>query len=194
MTLDNATRTAVFWVLSAARLLREQLRDRGPQHAPHPLSRGPRLLGDNRGHGHRLDGRDAAAGRLLFVPISARLGARVMVAAVFLAQALGIGQLPLLGLIGTLLPFILLQGAANDMATLARATSLAEIFGSRHYGAIAGAVALGANGARAIGPVGASLLWVGLGSYPAVFWVLAASLVMAAVALLVAGVRATTGE
>jgi hypothetical protein len=80
------------------------------------------------------------------------------------------------------------------MATLARATSLAEIFGTRHYGAIAGAVALGANGARAIGPVGASLLWVGLGSYPAVFWVLAASLVMAAVALLIAGAGVKSGE
>ena len=75
------------------------------------------------------------------------------------------------------------------MATLARATSLAEFFGARHYGAIAGAVALGANGARAIGPVGASLLWVGLGSYPAVFWLLAASLVMAAAALLASGAR-----
>jgi MFS family permease len=82
---------------------------------------------------------------------------------------------------------VVLQGAANGMATLARATSLAEIFGSRHYGAIAGAVALGANGARAIGPVGASLLWVGLGSYPAVFWLLAAGLVVSALAVLIAG-------
>ena len=37
-----------------------------------------------------------------------------------------------------------------------------------------GVSALGANGARAIGPVGASLLWIGFGSYPAVFGVLAA--------------------
>jgi hypothetical protein len=110
-----------------------------------------------------------------------------MLAAVFLAQALGISQLPLLGVIGTILPFVMLQGAANGMATLARATSLAEIFGSRHYGAIAGAVALGANGARAIGPVGASLLWVGLGSYAAVFWVLGVSLILAAVAVLTTG-------
>ena len=80
------------------------------------------------------------------------------------------------------------------MATLARATSLAEIFGPRHYGAIAGAVALGANGARAIGPVGASLLWVGLGSYPAVFWVLAAWLVLAALAVLIAGAWVKSGE
>jgi hypothetical protein len=131
-------------------------------------------------------------GRIVFVPISARLGARIMVVAVFVAQALGIAQLPLLGLIGTLLPFILLQGAANGMATLARATSLAEIFGVRHYGAITGAVALGANGARAIGPVGASLILVGLGSYPAVFWALAVSLVVVALSVLMAGVGVTT--
>lgn len=119
-------------------------------------------------------------GRLLFVPISARLGARVMVAAVFVAQALGIGQLPLLGVIGTLIPFILLQGAANGMATLARATSLVQLFGARHCSAIVGAGALGANGAQAIGPVG---------SYPAVFWLLAVSLVMAAAVLLASGAR-----
>jgi hypothetical protein len=70
------------------------------------------------------------------------------------------------------------------MATLARASSLAEIFGARNYGAISGAAALGANSARAVGPVGASLLLVGLGSYPAVFWVLAASLVAAGAAVL----------
>ena len=133
-------------------------------------------------------------GRVLFVPISARLGARWMVAAVFLAQALGIGQLPLIGWLGTLIPFIVLQGGANGMATLARATSVAEIFGARHYGAIAGAVALGTNGARAIGPVGASLLWVGLGSYPAVFWLLAALLVFAALAVLIAGTGVKSGD
>jgi hypothetical protein len=80
-------------------------------------------------------------GRIVFVPISARLGARIMVVAVFVAQALGIAQLPLLGPIGTLLPFVLLHEAASGMATLARATSLAEIVGVRHYGAIADAVA-----------------------------------------------------
>jgi hypothetical protein len=124
------------------------------------------------------------------VPIAAWLGARWMVAAVFFAQAAGLGQLPLLGGPGTLVPFVVLQGAANGMATLARATSLAEIFGPRHYGAIAGAVALGANGARAIGPVGASLLWVGFGSYPAVFRLLAAALVIAGLGVVVAGAGA----
>jgi len=109
-----------------------------------------------------------------------------MVAAVFVAQALGIAQLPLLARVGTLVPFIVLQGAANGMATLARATSLARSSARAITVAISGAVALGANGARAVGPVGASLLLLGLGSYPAVFWALAASLVAAACRVLFA--------
>ena len=169
MTLGAARRTVVFWVLTAAFFV--------SNFATAALS--THLIPFLADHGYSATvaataigwmGAMQLPGRILFVPISTRLGARVMVATVFLAQALGTGQLPFLGLIATLIPFIVLQGAANGMATLARATSIAEIFGTRHYGAIAGAVALGANGARAIGPVGASLLWVGLGSYPSVFW------------------------
>ena len=58
-------------------------------------------------------------------------------------------------------------------STRARASSIAEIFGPRHCGTIAGAVALGANGARAIGPGGASRLVIALGGYEPVFWMLA---------------------
>jgi len=126
-------------------------------------------------------------GRLLFVPISAWLGSRWMVASVFFGQAVGLAQLPLILAIGTAIPFILVMGASNGMSTLSRATSLAQIFGARHYGAISGAVALGANGARAVGPVGASLLLLALGDYPSVFWVLAATLVVASLAVLIAG-------
>jgi uncharacterized membrane protein len=99
----------------------------------------------------------------------------------------GLAQLPFIALLGTALPFILVMGGANGMSTLSRATSLAQIFGARNYGAISGAVALGANGARAIGPVGASLLLLALGSYTPVFWVLSASLVLASLSVLIAG-------
>ena len=40
---------------------------------------------------------------------------------------------------------------------------------------------------RAVGPVGASLLLLALGGYPSVFWTLAASLVLASLAVLIAG-------
>lgn len=54
--------------------------------------------------------------------------------------------------------YVLLVGAANGMLTLARATLISDIFGRGHYGSISGAMAMAGNGARALGPVGASLL------------------------------------
>lgn len=183
LTLGESARTVVFWVLAIAFVVGNFTTAAITTHViPYLVD-----LGYSAAIAAAVIGWMGAmqlVGRIVFVPISRRLGARVMVAAVFFAQALGIVQLPLLALLGTVLPFVVLQGAANGMATLARASSLAEIFGARNYGAISGAMALGANGARAVGPVGASLLWVALGSYPAVFWTLAASLLAAGIAVL----------
>jgi MFS family permease len=180
MTLGEAGRTLVFWALFGAFLVGNFATAAITVHLiPYLVDRGYSAAVAAAVIGWM--GAMQLPGRLIFVPISARLGARVMVGAVFFAQALGIGQLPFLARIGTLIPFIVLQGAANGMATLARASSLAEIFGARNYGAIGGAIALGANGARAVGPVGASLLLVALGSYVSVFWALSASLVLAGV-------------
>jgi MFS family permease len=123
-------------------------------------------------------------GRLFFVPVAAWLGPRWVAAGVFAVQGAALIQLPLVRVIPTLVPFVMMFGAANGMSTLARASSIAQIFGPRHYGAISGAVALGANGARAVGPVGASLLVLALGDYERLFWVLAAALVVVSVALL----------
>jgi hypothetical protein len=193
MTLGQATRTLVFWVLAGAFFIGNFATAAVSVHLIPYLVDG--------GYTATLAaviigwmGAMQVPGRMLFVPISVRLGARWMVAAVFFGQALGLGQLPFITQIGTALPFIVLMGASNGMSTLSRATSLAQIFGARHYGAISGAVALGANGARAIGPVGASLLLLGLGSYPAVFWALAASLVLVSLAVLVAGAGVKAAE
>ena len=72
------------------------------------------------------------------------------------------------------------------MGTLARATTLVEVFGAGHYASIGGAVALGANGARAAGPLGASLLYLVLGGYRPVFWTLAGALVVVGAVVAVA--------
>ena len=132
-------------------------------------------------------------GRALFVPIATRLGPLAMTAAVFATQGLGIAQLPLVGrYIPTVVPFVAMQGMANGMSTLVRASTLAELFGARHYGAISGAMALGTNSSRAIAPVAASLLWVALGGYETLFWSFAAALVAAAGAVLVVRARTLT--
>jgi MFS family permease len=193
MTLGQAARTVVFWVLSVAFFVSNFSTAAVSVHLiPYLVERdytatlAAAIIG--------WMGAMQVPGRMLFVPISAWLGARWMVASVFLGQALGLAQLPFITLIGTALPFVVVMGASNGMSTLSRATSLAQIFGPRHYGAISGAVALGANGARAVGPVGASLLLLGLGAYPAVFWALAGSLVLASLSVLVAGAGVTTDE
>ncbi len=57
------------------------------------------------------------------------------------------------------------------------------MFGPRHYGSISDAIALGANGARPLAPVHASLLEVALGGYERLFSLLAAVLVAAGVGI-----------
>jgi MFS family permease len=135
------------------------------------------------------------AGRLLFVAVAGRFGALGVTMAVFLAQALGLGLVALApSLPGGLVLVIAVLGAANGMATLARATTLAEVFGPAHYATISGAVALGANGARALGPVGAAVLYTLLGGYRPVFWSLAGALVVVGAIVAASGGRGVRVE
>jgi MFS family permease len=189
MPLDAAARTPVFWVLVVAFVVANFATVSVTTHLiPYLADRGysPAIAAAMIG----WMGAMQLPGRLVFVPVAARLGSRWMTAAVFLGQAIALAQLPLVRVLPTLAPFVVLLGAANGMSTLARATTLAEIFGARHYGSISGAVALGANGARAAGPVGAALLLVALGGYERVFWLLAAGLTLVSLAVMVTDARA----
>ncbi|HEY3189248.1 MAG TPA: MFS transporter, partial [Solirubrobacteraceae bacterium] len=183
LTLGAATRTPVFWVLAVAFVVGNFATVSVTVHLiPYLADHGyaPALAAAMIG----WMGAMQLPGRLFFVPVAAWLGPRWVTAGVFAAQALAIAQLPLVRALPTLAPFVMMLGAANGMSTLARASSVAEIFGPRHYGTISGAMALGANGARAVGPVGASLLVVALGSYERVFWGFTASLAVVSLAVL----------
>jgi MFS family permease len=185
-TLGAAARTAVFWVLAVAFVVGNFATVSVTVHLiPYLADRGyaPGVAAVMIG----WMGAMQLPGRLFFVPIAAWLGPRWVTAGVFLMQGAALAQLPLVLALSTLVPFVVMLGAANGMSTLARASSIAKIFGSRHYGAISGAVALGANGARAVGPVGASLLVLALGSYERVFWLLTGALAVVGVAVLVTG-------
>jgi MFS family permease len=134
-------------------------------------------------------------GRLLFVAVAGRFGALGVTMAVFLAQALGLALVALApSLPAGLILVIVVLGASNGMATLARATTLAEVFGPAHYATISGAVAFGANGARALGPVGASVLYALLGGYRPVFWGLAGALVLVGAAVAAIAARGAPVE
>jgi len=178
LTLRASARTAVFWVLLAAFFVANFATNAVTVHLIPYLS--------DRGYSPTVAammigwmGAMQLPARLLFAPVASRFGHRTVTGVIFLVQALSLAQLALAGELPTLVPMVVMLGAANGMATLARATIVAEIFGPRHYGSISGAVALGANGARAVAPVGAALLAVALGGYARVFWLMAAALVVA---------------
>jgi len=184
LTLGASARMAVFWVLAAAFFVGGFTTNTVTVHLIPYLS--------DRGYSPTVAavmigwmGAMQLPARLLFAPISARFGHRAVTGVIFFAQAASLAQLALAKELPTLVPMVVMLGAANGMATLARATTIAEIFGPRHYGSISGAIALGANGARALAPVGAALLMVALGGYERVFWLLATSLVVAGLGVIV---------
>jgi len=129
-------------------------------------------------------------GRLLFVPITAWLGAAWVTGSLFFAEAAAMALLAAGALGAGLAPMILLFGAAAGMFTLAQATAVADIWGRRHYASISGAMAIPGNLARALGPVGSTLLYAWLGGYARVFWLLTAALAITGIAVLVTEHRA----
>lgn len=183
-TLGAALRHTVFWILAAAFALANFTTTTvGIHMIPY--------LGQH-GYSTRLGativgwiGGMQVPGRLLFVPITAWLGASWVTGSLFFAEAAAMGLLAAGALGFGLVPMILLYGAAAGMLTLAQATVVADVWGRRHYGAIAGAMAVPANLARALGPVGAAILYARLGGYSRLFWLLAGGLTIAGIAVLV---------
>jgi MFS family permease len=184
-SLRQALRIPVFWVLAGAFAASNFAAITVTVHAIPYLGR----------HGYPVAYAAAAVGwigamqlpgRVLFVPITSWFGLRTVTASIFLVQGAAMALLAVVAHLPTLAPVIFLLGAANGMSTLARATVVADVFGRRHYGSVGGAIAMSANGARALGPVGASLLIAGLGGYEPVFWALAGGLAIAGAAVLLA--------
>jgi len=183
LSLSAALRQPVFWILAVAFFVSNFAHTAGTVHLIPYLGQ----YGYTAALAATIVGWIGAmqvAGRLAFVPVASWLGARSVVAGIFIAQCVGTGLLAMLGYWPTVVPIIFLLGAANGMSTLARANMVSDIFGRAHYGSISGALAVGANGARALAPVGASLLYRGLGSYEVLFGALAASLGVVSILML----------
>jgi hypothetical protein len=66
------------------------------------------------------------------------------------------------------------------MATLVRATTLADAYGSAFYGSIAGVAAACATGARAVAPVAAAGVYVAFNGYEPLLWLLVVGSLLAA--------------
>ena len=119
-------------------------------------------------------------GRLLFAVAGPRLPERLRTVAVFVLIAAGI----VLVVVGAEVPAaviagMVLLGMGNGMATLARATVIADRYGPAAYGTIASVAGAGTMGARAVAPVTAAA-WAATVGYGAMLMTLAAIAALAA--------------
>jgi predicted MFS family arabinose efflux permease len=127
-------------------------------------------------------------GRLLYAFVRRRLPTQGAMTSVLAVQASSLAVLPWIAGGAALLAFVTAFGMASGVATLFRASTVADAFDPRHYGRISGRLALSTTLARAIAPVLAALIYGLAASYSPVFLGLAA--LLAAAALLVHGLSA----
>jgi sugar phosphate permease len=177
----DALRSPPFWLLSAAFFLGTLT---GIAMTVHAI---PFLL--ERGHGAGfaafavgLVGISQIPGRVLFALIAARLRPDLAIAAVFALIASGIAVIVGLETTIAVLAGLVLLGMGNGMATLARATTIADRYGGAAYGTIGAVAGAGTTIARAAAPVTAAIYAAALG-YVALLWTLAG---IAAIAALLA--------
>jgi len=83
-----------------------------------------------------------------------------------------------------LVAFVACFGISNGMATLVRASIVAELWGRTHYGVIAGALSVWSTLARAVAPVSIGIAYALWGGYRPVLVGLA---ILSALAVLSAG-------
>lgn len=76
--------------------------------------------------------------------------------------------------LAAMLPFAVIYGMGLGMSTIVRGAGIAELLGTKGYGAISGALAIAAKFAMAASPVLFALLWQSAGSYQPVVWSLLA--------------------
>jgi MFS family permease len=121
-------------------------------------------------------------GRLLFTAAARLLPRQYEAPAVFLLQGAGLALLAATTAAPSVIAAVSLFGLGNGMATLVRATAIAEAYGSAFYGSIAGIAAACATGARAVAPVVAAAAYVVFNGYEPLLWLMAAGSALAAIA------------
>jgi hypothetical protein len=119
-------------------------------------------------------------GRVVFAAPAPLLPDRYEAPAVFLLQGIGLAVLAATTDAPGVVAAVCLFGMGNGMATLVRATAVADAYGSAFYGSIAGLAAACATGARAVAPVAAAGGSVAFNGYEPLLWLLVAGSLVAA--------------
>ncbi|HEY7355180.1 MAG TPA: MFS transporter [Ktedonobacterales bacterium] len=179
VSLRGALRAASFWWMAAAFALTTLAAVAVMVHlVPYLIDRGYSASFAASMAG--LIGLMALPGRLVFTPLGNMFPRRLVIAMICLLQAVSLVALVLVpGVVGVV-GFVVLFGAGFGSITPARAALLADYYGSTHYAKINSVLGLFVTGARALGPVGAGLLYDRLGTYLPIFWLLAVVSALAA--------------
>jgi MFS family permease len=114
-------------------------------------------------------------GRILFAVAGRRLDGAILAGAVFASGAAALVLLAATQATWAILVFVVTLGISNGMATLLRATLVADLYGAAHYGAISGLVSSLSLAGRAAAPFAAALLALAPGGYTTVLVTLAAA-------------------
>ena len=185
-------RQASFWLFTAAFVLSSSVSVAAGVHFV------PYLLGQNQSPSSAATLAGAVGlmqlpGRIFFGPLGHRAPRRWLLAGILAMQ--GGAVLLLVGTpsLGRLIVFVILFGMANGMLTLARATSIAELYGTVHYGSISGLMSCWATLARAAGPTAVALLYTAAGGrYDGALVFMAGVMAIAAMAYFVAEQRSAS--
>jgi predicted MFS family arabinose efflux permease len=151
----EALRSASFWLLSGAFFLATGAAIAFTvQGIPFLLERGysPSFAAFSIG----VIGVSQIPGRLLFAPLAERLPPPWGTVALFVLIAAGLALIVGVDATAAVVSGLVLLGMGNGMATLARATVIADRYGAAAYGTIASVAASATIGARAAAPVAAA--------------------------------------
>jgi MFS family permease len=178
-TASEALRSPPFWLLSGAFVLATLTSFAMTVHAiAFLLERGhsPAFAAFAVG----LVGISQIPGRLLFAPLAARLPRPAATASVFVLIGVGVAVVVSVHATAAVAAGLVLLGMGNGMATLARATAIADLYGTGAYGTIAAVTGSMTTAARAVGPV-AGAVYAAVFGYVGLLWTLAALALVAAV-------------
>ena len=124
-------------------------------------------------------------GRLVFNLLSDRFGPQRLLAIATVTQAAGAVLLALASSPPWLWAYVIVYGAAFGAVSPLRASTMADQFGRRSYGAITAAAGLPIAVLGAAGPLTAGILFDRLGGYGIALWVVVGAFVVSGLAVLV---------
>lgn len=141
-----------------------------------------------------LTGLASLPGRVVLNLVSDRLGAQVLLAGCTLAMAAGTVCLLEATSLPWLWAYVVIYGGAFGAISPLRASTMADHFGRRSYGAVTAAAGVPIAVLGAAGPLVAGLLFDRIGRYEPAFEVVALAFVLSALAVLVTPAPAPAGS